>query len=210
VGSATGCDEPPASEETDRLTRLAEDLLVLASADEGRLPLSIQHVELAALAERVAQRFAARASSAGRSLAVDVERDDVHLAADPLRLEQALSNLIDNALRYGEGDVHIRAWRSGGRVEIHVTDGGAGFPEDLRERAFDRFVRAEGGGSRGGAGLGLSIVAAIARAHGGSVHAENRPDGGADVWISMPGATNRPLIAPGEHGRMVNPTGGAG
>ena len=67
-------------------------------------------------------------------------------------------------------------------------------PAALRERAFDRFVRADGGERPRGAGLGLSIVAAIARAHGGSVHAENRPEGGADVWISLPPATNRPLI----------------
>lgn len=195
-----------ASEETDRLTRLAEDLLVLARADDGRLPLSMEPVELGLLSERVAHRFAARAASAGRSL--DVEAGG-RVTADPVRLEQALSNLVENALRYGDGAIGVHTRRVAEQVELHVTDGGAGFPPELRERVFDRFVRADGGANRGGAGLGLSIVAAIARAHGGSVHAENRPDGGADVWISLPEAAHRPLIGAGEDGHMVNPTGGA-
>jgi two-component system, OmpR family, sensor kinase len=195
-----------ASEETDRLTCLAEDLLVLARADDGRLPLSMEPVDLRALAERVAGRFSARAAEQGRSLRVNVEGQ---VTADPLRLEQALTNLVDNALRYGAGDVDVQTRSVAEHVELHVCDAGTGFPEELRARVFDRFVRADGSAERGGAGLGLSIVAAIARAHGGTVHAANAPDGGADVWISLPATTNRPLIAPGDHGHMVNPTGGA-
>jgi heavy metal sensor kinase len=172
------------SAETDRLPRLAEDLLVLARADEGRLPLSVEPVELHALAQRVGRRFAARAGSNGRSLTID--GGGVTLTADPLRIDQALSNLIDNALRYGGGDVAVHAVRRNGHVEVHVTDEGSGFTSDIAERAFDRFARADRGGTRGGAGLGLSIVAAIARAHDGSVHARNRPEGGADVWLSLP------------------------
>ena len=200
-----------ASEETDRLTRLAEDLLVLARADDGRLPISSQAVDVGMLAERVAHRFAARAGGEGRTVELEVAdgRAGVRVVGDPLRLEQALSNLIDNALRYGTGDVRVRVRRSGGDVELHVTDGGAGFAENLLDHAFDRFARADGGGSRGGTGLGLSIVAAIVRAHGGSVHAENRPAGGADVWIALPAPANDGLIGAGEDGRMINPTGGA-
>jgi two-component system, OmpR family, sensor kinase len=172
------------SEETDRLSRLAEDLLVLARADEGRLPLSVEPLDLAALAERVGGRFAARATAEGRALTIDGDR--VRVSADPLRLDQALTNLIDNALRYGDGDVRVHASRRDGRAELHVTDAGAGLPPELGERAFDRFARADGDGARAGAGLGLSIVTAIAQAHGGSVHAENRREGGADVWVSLP------------------------
>ena len=171
------------SEETDRLSRLAEDLLVLARADEGRLPLSVEPLELGALAQRVGGRFAARAAAEGRALSID--GDGVRVSADPLRLDQALTNLIDNALRYGAGDVGVHASRHDGRAELHVTDDGAGLPPELGDRAFDRFAR---GSTRAGAGLGLSIVAAIATAHGGSVHAETRPEGGADVWISLPAA----------------------
>ncbi len=174
------------SEETDRLSRLAEDLLVLARADEGRLPLSVEPLELGALAQRVGGRFAARAAAEGRDLSI--AGNAVRVSADPLRLDQALTNLIDNALRYGAGDVGVHASRRDGRAELHVTDDGAGLPPELGDRAFDRFARADGGSTRAGAGLGLSIVAAIAQAHGGSVHAENRPEGGADVWISLPAA----------------------
>ena len=172
------------SEETDRLTRLAEDLLVLARADEGGLPLSVKPIDLGALAERVSRRFAARVASEGRSLSVD--GDGVRVSADALRIDQALSNLIDNALRYGDGVVTVHTSRRAGQAELHVTDDGAGFPRELKERAFDRFARADRGSARAGAGLGLSIVAAIAAAHGGSVHAGTRPEGGADVWISLP------------------------
>jgi heavy metal sensor kinase len=184
-----------ASEETDRLARLADDLLVLARADDGRLPLALEPVELGELAVRVAGRFAAHAADAGRSVEV-LPGEAVVVTADPLRLEQALSNLVDNALRHGAGTVTVQV----AQAELHVTDEGKGFSDEQRERAFDRF---EGSG----AGLGLSIVDAIARAHGGSAHADNRPEGGADVWIALP--AHRPLIAPEDHGRMVDPTRGA-
>jgi len=177
-----------ASEETDRLTRLAEDLLVLARADGERLPISVEPVEIGVLAQRVGGRFATRAGAAGRDLAVDADgADGALVTADPMRIDQALSNLIDNALRHGDGDVAVHTVRRDGRVEVHVTDQGPGFPGDLGERAFGRFVRG-GGPGRGGAGLGLSIVDAIARAHGGSAGAGNLPGGGADVWMSLPAA----------------------
>jgi two-component system, OmpR family, sensor kinase len=73
-------------------------------------------------------------------------------------------------------------------VELHVADAGSGFPAGFLEHAFDRFSRADEARSTGGSGLGLSIVALIAQAHGGSVGAANRPDGGADVWLAVPRA----------------------
>ena len=175
-----------ASEETDRLVRLAEDLLILARADEGRLPMKSEPVAVAELARRVAGRFAPRAEGAGRRLAVSAPDPELRIDADPLRLEQAVSNLLDNALRYGSGEVGLRVEAAGGAVELHVTDAGEGFAAGLDGRAFDRFVRADHGGARGGSGLGLSIVAAIARAHGGSAHARAADGGGADVWLSLP------------------------
>jgi signal transduction histidine kinase len=107
---------------------------------------------------------------------------------DRVRLEQALANLLDNALRYGEGDVLLSAERTDGLVELHVSDEGPGFPPELMEQAFDRFVRSDQARARGGSGLGLSIVRAIAEAHGGSAHVANRNGSGADVWVSVPSA----------------------
>jgi signal transduction histidine kinase len=102
-------------------------------------------------------------------------------------LQQALGNFVDNALRYGGNEVTLEAARSDGRIELHVQDNGTGFPPEFLERAFDRFSRADAARSSGGAGLGLSIVKAIAESHDGSAHVANRGRGGADTWISLPG-----------------------
>ena len=176
-------------EETDRLSRLADDLLVLARADEGRLPVEREPVRLAELAGRVAERAGARSEP---KVTVSIA-DEIVVSADPLRLEQALANLIDNALRHGNGEVSVeaRADNARGLAEIHVIDGGEGFSEELLSRAFERFARAENGRPSGGAGLGLAIVEAIATAHGGSVHARNQPQGGADVWLEIPLAVEK-------------------
>jgi len=174
-----------AAEETERLSRLAEDLLFIARADQGALPIRAEHVRLSDVLETVADRFAARAAELGRT--VRAQGSELEADADPERLDQALSGLVDNALLHGGGEVVLAA-RSGtaGTVEIHVTDDGPGFPAGFDERAFDRFSRADEARSRGGSGLGLSIVAVIAGAHGGRAGAGNRAGGGADVWISLP------------------------
>jgi signal transduction histidine kinase len=104
-----------------------------------------------------------------------------------MRLEQALGNLVDNALRHGGGAVRLFVSSSDGNVELHVRDEGGGFPPEFLGHAFERFARADAARTQGGAGLGLSIVRAIAEAHGGSAHAANRERGGADVWLSVPG-----------------------
>jgi signal transduction histidine kinase len=109
----------------------------------------------------------------------------VIVRADPARLEQALANLVDNALSYGAGAVELSARSYNGTVEIHVRDEGKGFPPAFLPRAFERFTRADEARTRGGTGLGLAIASAIAIAHGGSAHAENREDG-PDVWIRLP------------------------
>ena len=181
-----------AAEETDRLVRLAEDLLVIARLDhQGRVPLRPVDTDATDLLATVAARFEARARAAGRSVSVsnrvgaDDERAVVH--GDRVRLEQAVGNLVDNALRHGAGDVLLAARPSADGVELHVVDAGPGLAPDFIDHAFERFARADGGRSRGGAGLGLAIVAAIASSHGGSARAANLPGGGADVWIHLPG-----------------------
>jgi two-component system, OmpR family, sensor kinase len=177
VGSAT--------EEVDRLVQLAEDLLVVARIEQGRLPVRLEEVRLDVLLDSVAQRFGPRAAEQGIELRVVPAGTDT-ITADHLRLEQALGNLIDNALRYGAGPVEVSAELHAGSVELHVRDGGAGFRDDFLASAFDRFSRADGARTRGGAGLGLSIVQTIAEAHDGEAHARNRAAGGADVWLALP------------------------
>jgi signal transduction histidine kinase len=173
-----------AAEETERLTRLAEDLLLIARGDGGTLPLRREQVRVDGVLETVAARFASRAAAVGAS--VVVTPTDETIEADPEKIEQALGNLVDNALTHGARSVVVSAERTDRRVELHVTDDGAGFPDGFLARAFDRFSRADDARGAGGAGLGLSIVALIAAAHGGDAAVANRDDGGADVWISVP------------------------
>jgi heavy metal sensor kinase len=173
-----------AAEETERLVLLAEDLLLIARADDGALPIRREETRAAELLERVRMRFASRAETLGRALRVEPANGTM-VDADPARIEQALGNLVDNALHHGAGAVTLSARADGEHVELHVTDEGAGFPEQFVERAFDRFSRADDARSERGSGLGLSIVTLIASAHGGRAHVANRRDGGADVWLEL-------------------------
>jgi signal transduction histidine kinase len=173
-----------AAEETQRLVRLAEDLLLIARADQGPLPIRREEVDADELLADVASRFATRAQALGRE--VRVEASGLRVDLDPRRVEQALGNMLDNALAYGEGTVELLAREAGEDVELHAVDEGCGFPEQFRERAFDRFSRADEARSGGGSGLGLAIVELVARAHGGGVGARNRSEGGADVWLWLP------------------------
>jgi two-component system OmpR family sensor kinase len=163
-----------AADETDRLVALAEDLLVLARVQDGKLPVRPVPLDAAA----VLARFGPAEAPAGLTV-----------NADPERLQQALGNLVDNAHRHGGPHVELAAERVDGHVELHVRDDGPGFPAEFLDSAFERFTRADPARGRGGAGLGLAIVDVIARAHGGVAGARNRPGGGADVWISLPCAS---------------------
>jgi len=177
-----------AIEETDRIVKLAEDLLLLARAQDGTLPIAPVPVGVVELIAELGERFEPIVARSGRALVLDCGQlpagTSVH--TDPDRIRQAISNLIDNSLRYGAGDVTLSATRVGHRVELHVADRGAGFGDELLTRAFDRFSRADLARGRGGVGLGLTIVRTIAQAHGGDAGARDLPQGGADVWIAIP------------------------
>jgi signal transduction histidine kinase len=174
-------------EEVDRLVQLAEDLLVAARSEEGRLMLAPEALAVGDLLRAVAERFRTRAADSRRALVVDGE-DGLVVEGDRLRLEQALTNMVDNALRHGDGVVRIWAAAEPGAVRLHVGDQGEGFPPEFASEAFERFSRVDPARGRGGSGLGLAIVEAIALAHGGRAGAENGRGGGADVWIEIPAA----------------------
>ena len=185
-----------AASESDRLVQLAEDLLVLARADESRLPVRPERLDAGELLATTARRFETRASESGRELRVTgpsapAAPDGLAIDADRLRAEQALANLVDNALRYGDGAVELAAAPAGDGVRLHVLDRGPGFDPALNGHAFERFTRGDRARSRGGTGLGLAIVDAIARSHGGLAGAATREGGGADVWIELPRSNPR-------------------
>ena len=174
------------SYEADRISQLAEDLLLIARADRGRLLLRCEPVEVDALFASVSSRFDWRATELGKTVS-STPAAGLRLEGDRMRLEQALGNLVDNALRYGGDQVNLEAAPIDGRIELHVRDNGNGFPTEFLAHAFDRFTRADtarGGGA--GSGLGLSIVKTIAESHDGSAHVANAHPIGADTWVSLP------------------------
>ena len=174
-----------AAEETDRLTQLSEDLLTIAQTERGELPLRLSRLELKETLDNVARRFERRAGEGGREIGVSTT-SSLALDADRLRLDQAIGNMVDNALRYGAGPIDLEAGVRNGSVLVHVLDRGGGFPDEFLGRAFERFSRASSSDRDGGSGLGLAIVQTVARAHGGEAHAANREGGGADVWLTLP------------------------
>ncbi len=171
-----------AAEETDRLTQLSEDLLTIAETERGELPLRLTRVDLREVLDGVRHRFARRAVEARRTIAVS--GPSLAVSGDRLRLDQAIGSVVDNALRYGGGEIELSLVTGGDEVEIHVRDHGTGFPAEFLPRCFERFSR--GGRRDGGSGLGLAIVRTVARAHGGEAHAANVSAGGADVWLELP------------------------
>jgi heavy metal sensor kinase len=178
-----------ASEETDRLARLAEDLLLIGSAEGGRFPMRREEVDLTGLVRETVDSFSSRAASLGITLAT-ISEEPVRARLDGTRIRQAVGNLIDNALRHTSagGTVNVQASTEAGATSIAVSDTGEGFAAAFLPQAFEAFARADASRSRsaGGAGLGLAIVRAIADAHGGSVEAGNRADGGAIVVLRLP------------------------
>jgi signal transduction histidine kinase len=167
-----------AIEETDRLSRLADDLLLLARADDRKLTIRPRTVRAGELLQAAADR-------AGDPRVVIEADSTTTLLADPGRVAQALDNLLGNAVRYADAQILLTAGMRCGAVELHVLDDGPGFPEGFLPRAWERFARADAGRTEDGTGLGLAIVRTIAELHQGTTGAENRAEGGADVWISL-------------------------
>jgi signal transduction histidine kinase len=170
--------------EVDRLSQLTEDLLVLARTEGGRLPLRRERVDARELLARVGQRFEQRAGLDGREIVVEAA-EGIVADLDPLRVEQALGNLVDNAIRHGQGRIRLTAATGDSALLIDVRDDGGGFPDGFEWRAFERFTRADPGRTGGGAGLGLAIARAIARSHGGDATVQAGAEGTA-VRIELP------------------------
>jgi two-component system OmpR family sensor kinase len=190
-------------EEVERLAQLAEDLLLIARTDKGELELRRELIDAHRLLASVAIRFEWRAANAGREIVVDCP-PDIRLVVDRLRVEQALGNLVDNALRHGSGVVWLSAVPGpDSTVGLHVRDEGPGFPPDFLPRAFERFTRPAADRAGPGAGLGLAIVQTIAGVHGGTVVALNC-EHGADVSITLPrldSSSSAGVLAPAAGGR---------
>jgi two-component system sensor histidine kinase BaeS len=169
----------------ESLEQLVGDVATVASAETGGLPLQREQVDLAVLANAVAEDFAEAARTAGAEIRVRVGAGAAPITADPARIRQALANLVANALRYGGGRglVEITIDPAPAGTIITVRDGGQGIPPDMLEHVLERFVR---GPESTGSGLGLPIVADIAEAHGGSATVASKPGEGTTVTLLLP------------------------
>jgi signal transduction histidine kinase len=184
-----------AAEEASRLTRITDDLLLLAKGDEEKLSLRLEDTDVTSLLARSAEHAAVRATAAGVTCRVDAAAG-LTAIVDAGRIRQAVDNLVDNALQFAPpgSQVVISAEIAGGSLVIDVRDSGPGFPPEFLPYAFERFRRPDQGRARsaGGAGLGLAIVQAITVAHGGRAVAGNRPEGGATVRLELPHSNYSP------------------
>ena len=162
--------------EAERMTGLVDDLLYLAHADAGRQPVR-EPVELAALLADTARRAA--------GVVVDAPGPAVVLG-DPEALGRLVWILVDNARKHGGGQVAARTVTDDGHAQLSVADEGAGIPEADLDRVFERFYRADPARSPEGSGLGLAIAHEIVAAHGGTITAANRPEGGLLVTVRLP------------------------
>lgn len=174
--------------EAEAMTRLVDDLLILAHADEGAANLSRTAVALGAVMEELGRDMEALATE--RDLTLSVDAEPLEVAGDRHRLRQLGTILLDNALKYtpAGGRVSLRCARSGKYAELSVSDTGPGIAVAEQARIFDRFVRADSARTRsaGGTGLGLAIAKWIAESHGGRISVESQPGAGAKFVVRLP------------------------
>jgi signal transduction histidine kinase len=174
-------------EESDRVVAMLNTLMDISEAETGTMALRREPTNLTDLVRQTVEMYEDLAdergvtieSAAAPELVADVDRN---------RLRQVLANLLDNAVKYTPpgGRVEIRAGREGGTVVVQVKDTGAGIPPDELPRIWDRLYRGDKSRSTRGLGLGLSLVRAIVRAHGGDVSVESAPGQGSEFVIRLP------------------------
>jgi signal transduction histidine kinase len=157
-----------AIDEADRLLATFNALLNIAEAESGARRNEAEPLDLAQTARAAAELYEPVAEEKGCALKLDVE-PGIMIRGDRHLLSQAVANLLDNALKYGGGEVLLSAHQQDGRAALEVSDTGPGIPEEERDAVFDRFVRLEPSRSTPGNGLGLSLVRAVARLHNGTV-----------------------------------------
>jgi len=191
------------SQETARLERLVEEQLQLARLDSGALPLDRQPIDLGLLAADVVAPRAVLAERSGVELVCEPPPEPVVADADPVRVEQVLLILLDNALRHtpAGGRVVVAVGRAGGAATLAVRDDGSGIRPEEQPFVFDRFYRGDASREGRSAGLGLAIARGLARAHGGGIGLESELGSGSTFTLRLPlagGANGRGAGAGGE------------
>jgi signal transduction histidine kinase len=180
-----------AAHQARRAVRIIDDLFDLCAGSRDRLPLHREVVELAAVVAGATAATAHRFAARGHRLTVSLPARPLFLLADPVRLEQVLTNLLANAAKFSDpgGDIRLGAEADAGQVVLRVRDNGRGIAPDLLPHVFDPFWQAPGSGDKGahGLGLGLALVKSLVELHGGSVAAHSDgPSAGAEFTIRLP------------------------
>jgi heavy metal sensor kinase len=177
-----------AREEVDRMSRTVDNLLALAEADEGGLKLLTVRVSLRQAIDDAARPL--RLVAAAKKVSLLAEGGSLEAQADPQRLALALTNLIENAIKFSPpgGSVRVTSWRRGTEVGVTVSDEGPGIPAEDREHLFDRYYRVDSARGRNvrGSGLGLAICHEVALAHGGRLWLESTLGGGSTFFLALP------------------------
>jgi signal transduction histidine kinase len=175
-------------DEVDVMSRTVDNLLTLAQADEGHLELLTSRVDLRDAIQAATRPLLPLAAT--RGVTVETSADAIEVQADPQRLHQALSNFIENAIKFAPsgGSVVVRAWQQAEEVGVTVIDDGPGIPAEAREHVFDRFYRVDGARGRqaGGSGLGLAICQEIVSAHGGRLWVDSEVGRGSAFSLALP------------------------
>lgn len=172
--------------DSDRLSRLIVELLDVARIDTGRLSLYPRPSDSEVLVRRVVNSVQ---ESTSRVIRLEIDGELPQIQVDPDKFTQVVTNLIENAVRHGEGVVTVTlaempAWADFPGVHMTVDDQGSGIPEEIRQRVFTKFWKH---GERGGSGLGMYLVNGLVRAHGGMLDIDDAPGGGARIAIAWPG-----------------------
>ncbi|MCC6793319.1 MAG: histidine kinase, partial [Thermomicrobiales bacterium] len=177
-------------DEVDGMTRLVDDLLLLARVDDSSLLLEREERDLVEIAASVLDPMRAVATARNLELRYPSTAEPIVAFVDAGRVRQVLRILIDNALRYtpSGGEITVSMERQADRVLIRVKDTGIGIAPEEREKIFRRFYRAEADRSRntGGTGLGLTIARALVVAHGGDIGVESELGHGSTFWFTLP------------------------
>jgi len=196
------------------LTRLVDDLLDVSRITRGKINLSREIVEVADLVARAVETVQPLIVERGHRLTLDVAPESIRVFGDPLRLTQAVGNVLSNAAKYTDtgGQISLTAREVDGVVQIRVQDTGIGIPVDLQPKLFDMFTQLhyQPGRTQSGLGIGLALVRKLLEMHGGSVSAFSEGDGtGSEFLITLPAITNEAIASNGHAAVALDSNGEA-